>query len=63
MNIVAWMQAHWGLILGTVLVIINEAIAWNPALKQNSLIQLILKLTPPGAAGLQNDLASLQSKQ
>ncbi len=45
-NVLNWVQAHWGLIVGTLVVLINEAIAWSPNLKSNSLIQFLLRLQP-----------------
>lgn len=61
MQAIQWVQAHWALILSTLLVIVNEAIAWNPNLKQNSLIQLILRLSPPASQGslLSQDLSKV----
>ncbi len=46
-NALNWLQSHWALIVGTLVVVANELIAWAPGLKANSLIQFILRLQAP----------------
>lgn len=46
-NVFQWVQAHWGLIVGSLVVIANEVIAWNPKLKANSFVQFVLGLKAP----------------
>lgn len=48
-NIISWITDHWALIAGTIVVIVNEIFAWNPNLKQNSILQFLLRLKPPVA--------------